>query len=132
MRKTLTLTSAVCLFLTPLAPAAPGPLDGTAWKVQVVPTSETAEKGIESFEDLLTFANGRLTSRELSGKGIEPAEYSADGTKDFLNWKSVPLARERNAAQWTGTIREKEMKGTLEWLTADGRKLYFFINGERQ
>ena len=114
------------------AHASAGLLDGTAWKVQAVPTRQTAEKSAKPFEDVLTFSRGRLTSRELKRSGIGAVDYSATGTKDFLNWETAPVLRARNKAQWDGVIKEENIKGTLKWVTRDGRVLYYYLNGKKR
>lgn len=121
---------AALLFMT--ASASAGLLDGTAWEVQVTPTRQTAAKGAKPFEDVLTFSRGRLTSRELKRSGIGAVDYSAKGTKDFLNWETAPVLRERNKAEWGGVIKEENIKGTLKWVTRDGRVLYYYLNGEKR
>ena len=112
--------------------AAAGLLDGTAREVQAVPTRQTAAKGAESLEDVLTFSRGRVSSRELKRSGIGPVPYTAQGTKDFLNWETAPILRARNKAQWEGVIKEQDITGTLKWITRDGRELYYFINGQKR
>lgn len=113
------------------ANASGGLLDGTAWKVQVVPTTKTADKDVPRFEDVLTFARGRLLSRELKHRGIGAVTYQAKGTPDFYNWETVPIVRGRPVAQWDGVIKDQDIKGNLKWVTKDGRVLYFFINGKK-
>lgn len=124
------------LFLTLLliasTRAGSGLIDGTTWTVQTIPTVETAEKGAERFDDLLTFSGGKLSSRELGRSGIGPVSYTAEGTKDFLNWRTAPMLRGKKKAEWDGTIKEKTIKGTLKWVTEDGRTRYYFINGSRK
>lgn len=132
MRMKLIFTLAMLLLLPALSRANNELLDGSKWKAQLVPTTETEEKGAERFEDLLTFERGRLSSRELGRQGIGPVEFTAEGTSDFLNWKTAPMLREKNAAQWSGTVREGKLEGTLEWRTAGGKTLYFFLHGDRQ
>lgn len=96
---------AALLFMT--ASASAGLLDGTAWEVQMKPTLQTAAKGAKPFEDVLTFSRCRLTSRELKRSGIGAVDYSAKGSKDFLNWETAPVLRERNKAEWDGVIKEE-------------------------
>lgn len=114
------------------ADASAGLLDGTSWKVQVVPTTKTANKDVPRFEDVLTFARGRLLSRELKRRGIRAVSYQAKGTPDFYNWETTPIVRSRPAVQWDGVIKDQDIKGNLKWVTKDGRVLYFFINGKKE
>ncbi len=127
----LTIAAAVA-FGVMLASASAELLDGSSWSVQVKPTRQTAAKGVERFEDVLTFSRGRLTSRELKRSGIGAVDYSAKGSKDFLNWETAPVLRERNKAEWGGVIKEENIKGTLKWVTRDGRVLYYYLNGEKR
>ncbi|MGI8431675.1 MAG: hypothetical protein ACR2MW_05200 [Chthoniobacterales bacterium] len=51
-----------------------------------MPTVETANKGVKRVVDVLTFAGGKVSSKELQRYGIGPVAYRATGTKDFANW----------------------------------------------
>ncbi len=126
----LTIAAAVA-FGVMLASASAELLDGSSWSVQVIPTRPTAAKGVERFEDVLTFSRGRLSSRELRRKGIGPVSYSAKGTPDFLNWETPPVLRKRSKAQWDGVTKDGDLKGNLEWVTRDGRVLYFYLRGTK-
>jgi len=129
MKHTLNMLAAA-LLLT--AGASAGPLDGTAWTVKAVPTRQTAAKDVERFEDELTFAGGFLSSRELKRAGIEAVAFTADGTRDFLNWKTTPVLREKNKAQWDGVVMGKNIKGNLKWVTRSGQVRYYYINGQKR
>ncbi len=118
------------LFL--VANVSAGLLDGTSWQIQAVPTVNTQEKRAQRFDDILTFADGKLTSKKLQASGIGPVAYSAEGTKDFLNWKTSPVLRKMNKAEWGGVIKETNITGNLKWVTGDGRQLFFSINGKRK
>lgn len=123
-------TIAVLLLLAVSASASL--LDGTVWEVQAVPTSQTAAKGVERFDDVLTFSRGKLVSTQLKRFGIHGVVYSAEGSENFLNWKTTPMDRDRNKAQWDGVIKTDSIKGNLQWTTREGRVLYFFINGTKR
>jgi hypothetical protein len=118
-----------------LANASAGLLDGTEWQVQMVPTSETANKeapDAKRFDDVLTFARGQLVSKELKGKKVGAVPYSATGNPNFYNWQTPPIVRGKNKVQWDGVIKGTTLKGNLKWTTRDGRVLYFFVNGEKR
>lgn len=121
---------ALSLLLT--ATAAAGALDGTAWTVQAVPTVETANKGAKRFNDVLTFAGGKVTSKELQRFGIGAFAYTATGTKDFANWETAPVLKAKGKAQWDGVIKEQDIKGNLKWVTKSGETRYYFINGKKR
>ncbi len=120
----------LALLLVLTTTAAAGALDGTAWTVQAVPTVETANKGAKRFDDVLTFAGGKVASKELQRFGIGPVAYSATGTKDFANWETAPVLKAKNKAQWDGVIKEQDITGNLKWVTKSGETRYYFINGK--
>ncbi len=109
-----------------------GLLDGTSWQIQAVPTVSTQAKSAQRFDDVLTFADGKLTSKKLQASGIGPVAYSADGTKNFLNWKTSPFLRKKNKAEWGGVIKGTNITGNLKWVIRDGREFFFSINGKRK
>ncbi len=129
-------TKFLLLFLTVVlllpASAAEKLLNGTSWTVQAVPTVGTAEKGAKRFDDVLTFSGGKLTSKELQRAGIGPVAYTATGTKDFLNWETVPVLKANGKAQWDGVIKEQDIKGNLKWVTKSGEVRYYFLNGKKR
>ncbi|MEO5721794.1 MAG: hypothetical protein ABIR71_10030 [Chthoniobacterales bacterium] len=134
MKQRLLFFFLLCSALT-LATASAGLLDGTEWQVQVVPTKETANKEAPEarrFDDVLTFAKGKLVSQELKGKKVGAVRYSATGNPDFYNWTTAPVLRGKNKAQWDGVIKGATLKGNLKWTTRDGRVLYFFVNGKKR
>lgn len=130
--KTTPLFATLLAWLLMIAHVSAGLLDGTEWKVQVVPTRQTANKDAKRFEDVLTFERGRLTSRELKGKGVRAVRYEATGNPDFYNWETAPVVRGKKRAQWDGVIKEQDITGNLKWVTGDGRVLYYFINGKKR
>lgn len=131
MRMTHTL-KILAAFLLLTAGASAGPLDGTAWTVKAVPTRQTAAKEAEQFKDVLTFSGGFVSSRELKRIGIEPVAFTAEGTRDFLNWKTTPVLREKNKAQWDGVVSGKNIKGNLKWVTRNGQVRYYYIDGRKR
>jgi len=131
MRMTHTL-KILAAFLLMTAGASAGRLDGTAWTVKAVPTRQTAAKEAEQFKDVLTFSGGFVSSRELKRIGIEPVAFTAEGTRDFLNWKTTPVLREKNKAQWDGVVNGKNIKGNLKWVTRNGQVRYYYIDGRKR
>jgi len=107
-------------------------LDDTVWTVDAVPTQQTAAKEVKQFEDVLTFSGGFVYSREMKRAGIGPVAFTADGTKDFLNWKTTPILREKNKAQWDGVVKDNNIKGNLTWVTRSGQLRYYYINGRKR
>ncbi len=112
--------------------ASAGLLDGTRWNVQVVPTRQTANKDAQRFEDVLSFARDRLTSKELKQRGLGPVRYQATGTPAFYNWETAPVLRGKNKAHWEGVVKGQNIKGNLKWVTRDGRTLYYYVNGKKR
>lgn len=114
------------------ASAIAGVLDGSTWDLDVVPTRQTAAKGAKPFEDVLTFSRERAVSKELKRSGIRPVPYTAHGADGFYNWKTAPMVRKTNKAEWGGVINGKNINGSLKWVTRDGRELYYTIKGRRR
>jgi hypothetical protein len=125
------LTQPLLVLLLTAASSAAGLLDGTVWNVQAVPTINTEEKGVARFDDVLTFSQGRMSSKKLQAQGIGPVLYSAHGTYDFMNWETAPILREKRTAEWDGVTKEGNLTGNLKWVNDRGRVLYFFISGQR-
>ncbi len=121
--------SAVWTFRAPPLPS--DPRKKACCAVRIVPTRRTAALGASAFEDVLTFPDGKLSSRELGREGSVPSLTPPKGTTSFWNWETVPVLRATNKVQWNGVVNRKNAKGDLKWVTRGGRVLYFTYRSQR-
>lgn len=126
------LPSALAAFFLLAATACAGLLDRTVWEVELVPTRQTSAKGAKIMEDVLTFSRGQLTSEALQRAGIGAVDYSASGAKGFFNWKTTPILKTKDTAEWAGVINGRNIDGNFKWINAKGRVLYYTIKGHKR
>ena len=107
-------------------------LDGTKWKVQVIPQKQAADKGEKEFADELTFADGKFISQASAAKGFPRAAYSAEDESYEIEFESTLVSESEGRATWSGGITKKTLTGKLELIKKDGSKLYYTFKGERE
>ena len=107
-------------------------LDGTKWKVQVVPSEAAAAKGEKEFADELVFADGKFSSTATLAKGYPQAAYRAEDESYEIEFESVLVNTAEGKATWSGGIDKTSITGRLEYIHKDGTKLYYTFKGKRE
>jgi hypothetical protein len=126
----LTIASALFLVCAVIVPAAL--LDGTKFKVKVVPDKATAEKGAKEFDDELIFADGKFTSTTLSRKGFKPSKYYAESEPNEAEFEAEQRSTNNGVATWTGEIRGTNAIGGLVWARPNGTNFTYDFTGTKQ
>ena len=90
-------------------------LDGTKWKVKVVPDKATADKGGKEFDDELIFAGGKFTSTALLRKGFEPSKYKVETEPGEVGFEVEQFRATNDVAIWIGDLRGTNTIGGLQW-----------------
>lgn len=109
--KTLRVTIVLALLLASAIVARAALLDGTKWKVKVVPNKAAADKGAKAFDDELVFANGEFTSRALLRKGFKSSKYHAEAEPHEAEFEAELVSATNSVATWTGEIRGTNTMG---------------------
>jgi hypothetical protein len=107
-------------------------LDGTRFKVKVVPDKATADKGVKAFDDELTFADGKFTSATLLPKGFKPSKYYAESEPNEAEFEVEMKSATNGVATWTGEIRGTNALGGLQWLQRNGTNFSYEFTGTKQ
>jgi hypothetical protein len=90
-------------------------LDGTKWKVKVVPDKATAEKGGKTFNDELIFANGEFTSRALLRNAFKSSKYKVETEPGAIGFEVEQFRATNDVAIWIGDTRGTNIIGGLQW-----------------
>jgi hypothetical protein len=107
-------------------------LDGTRWKVRVVPDEAAAKKGAKAFDDVLVFADGKLTSTTLAQKGFKPGKYFAEAEPHEAEFEAELVAATNNVVTWSGEIRGTNVLGGVQWLQQDGTYQGYTFTGAKE
>jgi hypothetical protein len=107
-------------------------LDGTKWKIKVVPDKAAADKGEKEFEDELIFADGKFTSTALLRKGFKPSKYGGEAEEKEAEFEVEQLSETNGVANWLGEIRGTNAVGRLKWQQKDGSNLSYEFNGTKE
>ncbi len=110
-----------------------GPLDGSKWKVALIPTKETEAKGEKAFVDQLIFEDGKITSTACQKYGFTASAYSIDAKPALVNWKTEQTSTKQGMGktQWSGSVQFNRIEGKMTWHKADGTDLGYTFSGER-
>jgi hypothetical protein len=109
-----------------------GVLDGTKWKVKVVPDKTAAENGAKEFTDELIFADGKCTSTALLSKGFNPAKYNAEAEPNEAEFEIELVSATNGVVVWNGEIRGTNTLGGLQWMQAGHSNLMYEFHGTKQ
>jgi hypothetical protein len=106
-------------------------LDGTRWKIRVVPEKMYSDKG-EAYDDTLTFADGRFTSSFLQKKGFFSAAYRGESEPDEAEFEVEQTSESHGIATWLGQIRNDRVAGRLEWRKKSGDYVNYDFTGSKE
>ena len=136
--KTRRLTIASALLLASVIVVQAGLLDGTKWKVKVVPDKASAEKGAKEFTDEWTFTGDKFTSSAMQQKGFAPSKYRVEteeavvGELRECEFEIEQMKATNDVVVWTGDIRGTNTNGGLQWKAKDrGDFIYEFIGTKK-
>ena len=106
----------------PAVPATPedavrAALNGTSWDVQIAPLSGEGKPS----KDTLSFADGQVTSANLSKAGYPSTNYSLtlreDGT---ASWETMQSQEGKGIVFWRGEVGGPSMRGVMSKRPAEG------------
>ena len=109
-----------------------GVLDGTRWKVKVVPDKAAADKGAKEFGDELIFADDKFTSTVLLRKGFAPAKYRADVEPTEAEFEVEQRSQTNGVVVWEGEIRGTNTLGGLQWMQEGRADFLYEITGTKE
>jgi hypothetical protein len=115
---------------------AANPLDGTKWKIKLVPDKATAAKGGKEFADEWVFADGKFTSAALSREGFQPAtSYRLEREPNEMEFEieqSKTVKATNDVAVWTATIEGTNATGGLQWKKKVNGDFLYDLTGTKE
>lgn len=128
----LALSAVVMLTFCSIALAAQ-PLEGTKWKIKLVPDEDSRKAGAKDIEDVITFKGSKFTSEAQSKQGFAAVEYQED-TRGMISatFTAEPKSTANGTAKWTGAVTSDQVKGQLVVTSKDGKKTTYEFQGEKQ
>ena len=110
----------------------PFTLDGSKWKIKVVPDAEAATRGEKEFEDELIFADGKVTMTACGVSGFEASVYRVEIKEGTPRWKTDQVSEKEGTARWMGKFDGDNVTGKLRWTKKDGTELKYSFAGKKQ
>jgi hypothetical protein len=120
------------LAIASLAMALAQPLEGTRWRIKLVPDEDARRAGEKETEDVLSFKGGQFSSETWAKKGFKPVEFEEDtrGLTTAL-FKAEAKSDTDGTAKWSGSVTSIAMKGEFVWTRKDGTELNYTLTGEK-
>jgi hypothetical protein len=104
------------------------PLDGSNWRIAVVPDQASAASGATTLLQAVEFTNGWIST--LSKQGFSSAPIVYRGEAGAGTWTARQWASQKMKAEWRGQVRAaKEMDGSLIMSKSDGTKWQYSFTG---
>lgn len=109
------------------------PLEGTKWKIKLVPEEDSRKAGAKEMEDAITFKGAKFSSEALVKQGFAAIEFEED-TRGMLTAQFKVDAKSTTAgtAKWTGAVTGEAVKGQLIITAKDGKVTTYNFQGEKQ
>jgi len=107
-------------------------LDGTQWKVKVVPDSVSKKAGMNGFKNRLVFNNGTVHMTECAKSGYKDSAYQTADSGGSTTWSTSQTSddkKEGGSSQWEGTISGNKIQGTDLWTNLQGQTYKFTYSG---
>ena len=107
-------------------------MDGTKWKVKVVPDKASADKGAKEFDDEWTFANGKFTSATMLKQGFKPTKYTLETEPGEAEFEIEQSRATNDVVVWVGDIKGTNTIGGLQWKAKDRGDYIYEFKGTRK
>ena len=107
-------------------------LDGTKWKVEIIPDQVSASKGAKAFDDEFIFIKGRFTSIAMQAHGFEPGPYRFETEDTEVEWSANKENSTGDMAGWGGRVDGKTTTGNFHWQKKDGTSLFYKFTGTKE
>jgi hypothetical protein len=108
-----------------------GLLDGIKSKVKVTPDPTSTARNEKPFDDTLSFANGRFSSKTFLAKGFAPAKYNGDKEENEAEFE-VEQTGTNGVLNWQGEIRGSNVLGRLTWTRKNSPPFTYNFQGLKQ
>jgi hypothetical protein len=93
------------------------------WEIYLVPLADRKSK---AQSDVLTFSDGKLTSKDKREKGFTPSNCTVTVQEDgTIVWETMQADTTGNVIFWRGELRDKIMQGMLSTQPKDGKNQDF-------
>ena len=107
-------------------------MDGTKWKVKVIPDKESADKGAKAFDDEFIFADGQFTSKAMQAHGFKTGPYRYETEGDEVEWSAGKQNSTADMAGWSGRVGNNTTTGSFHWQKKDGTSLFYKFTATKE
>ena len=96
-------------------------LNSKDWVVYLVPSGVSAGKRLPVIEDILTFKDGRVVSRNLISRGYGDSNYTLSIMPDGIAvWETMQRTAQEDLVFWRGELRGEDLTGVMNMHTSKG------------
>ncbi len=107
------------------------PLDGSSWRIEVVPDQASGASGAQTLRQTAEFTNGWI--KTLSKQGFDEAPIQYTGDAGAGTWTARQWASTKQKAEWSGQVRDQNtMEGSVILSKSDGTKWRYSFTGRKE
>lgn len=108
------------------------PLEGSKWKIKLVPDDDSRKAGAKQIEDTVLFKGSKFTSEAFGKQGFAAADYDEDARGLIsATFKVEVKSDSAGTAKWSGTVTSTQIKGQLIITGKDGKVTTYDFLGEK-
>jgi len=96
-------------------------LNSKEWIIYLYPSGVSAGKKLPVITDVLTFKDGKVSSKVFSAKGFGESNYTLTAYDNGLGvWETMQRTEQEDLAFWRGELRGDSLTGVMNMHTARG------------
>jgi hypothetical protein len=107
-------------------------LDGTTCQVKVIPDTSTSSKDAKEFDDILSFADGKFTSKVFLAKGFQPGITHGEDEGKEAEFEIEQTNAMGDVLNWQGEIKGNNVGGKLHCIKKAGATQAYYFHGMKE
>jgi hypothetical protein len=107
-------------------------LDGTTCRVKVTPGASISNTDAQEFDDTLSFADGKFTSKAFVAKGFQPGITHGEDEGKEAEFEIEQTNTVGDVLNWQGEIRGNSVGGKLHWIKKAGATQAYYFHGMKE
>jgi hypothetical protein len=107
-------------------------LDGTICRVKVTPGGSNSNKDAKEFDDTLSFADGKFTSKVFLANGFQPGMTHGEDEGKEAEFEIEQTNAVGDVLNWQGEIKGNSVGGKLRWIKKAGATQAYYFHGIKE
>jgi hypothetical protein len=107
-------------------------LDGTTCRVKVTPGGTNSNKDTKEFDDTLSFADGKFTSKAFLANGFQSGITHGEDEGKEAEFEIEQTNAVGDVLNWQGEIKGNSVGGKLRWIKKAGGTQAYYFHGTKE